>query len=187
MDLSVTCECGLKNTVTPTMCGSDITCDCGKTILIPRLSELRRNAGLAPVNISVADHLVALAARGELPTETVCVSCSRSTNMYLALEVECERTFAKKMSAAYYFLTSFFSPLYLLVFLKREYDNPEVHGRELVVRTPIRICEVCAAKTRLDRETCRNLMSKNNLYAKLLTRYPNASIAWDDALKCSST
>ncbi len=186
MDLSVTCECGLKTQVTPTMCGNSVACDCGKAIQIPRLSELRRNAGLTPVMVGVADKLQAMLVDGLLPAEVDCVSCGSPTNLYLTCEIECERMFAKKPSYASYFLQFLFAPVWILGATKREYDNPEVHGRELVVKTPIRICETCFSKINLNRETCIRFMLSNELYAKLLARYPNAMVVWETTLRRSN-
>ncbi len=186
MDLSVTCECGVKTQVTPTMCGSSVACDCGKAIQIPRLSELRRNSGLTPVIVDVADKLQAMLVDGLLPTEVDCVSCGSPTNLYLACEIECERMFAKKSSYASYFLQFWLAPIWILAATKREYDNPEVHGRELVVKTPMRICETCFSKINLNRETCIGFMRTNELYAKLLSRYPNAMVVWETALRRSN-
>ena len=186
VDLSVTCECGVKTQVNPTMCGSSLMCDCGKAIQVPRLSELRRNSGLTSVRIRVSDKLHAMAIDGLLPTDAECVSCGCPTMTFLGCSIECERMFANKPSYASYFLQFLFATIWILSATKREYDNPEVHGRELVVKTPMRLCDSCISKTTLNRQMCVTLLQKNQLYAKLLSEYPNANVVWDTTVTRSN-
>ena len=187
MDLSVTCDCGVMIQVKETMCGSVLACECGKSISVPRLSELRRNSGLMPVHISVSDRLLALSMDGLLPMENDCLSCSCPTESFLDCLVECERMFAKKSSYLSYFLQSLLVPWFVITLIRREYDNPEVHGRELVLKTPVRLCESCFSKTTMSKQKCIALLKKNESYGRLLTEYPNANIVWERTLARSKT
>lgn len=195
MDLSVTCECGVKTQVTPTMCGSTVVCDCGKSFEIPRLRELRRTSGTKPDIVGVADQLHVMFVDGLLPTESECVSCGCSCDTHLDCLIECERMYAKKQSYASYFLRCILqcilAPFLCILFLstllltKREYDDVEVLGRELLVRTPIRLCTNCFSKTKMTRKICHGLLQKNERYAKLLSEYPSSVVVWDAALSRS--
>ncbi len=186
MGLSVTCDCGAKTQVNPTLCGSAVACDCGKMVSVPSLSELRRISGLASVPIGVSDRLFALYVDGLLPTESECVSCGCPTKEYLGCMVECERMFATKPSYLSYFLQSLFAPLWILATIRREYDNAEVHGRELIVKTPVRLCGECFSKSKMSPRICRELLQKSDLYAKLLSAYPDAILVWETALSSSN-
>ena len=98
MQFDLHCECGVTMKVTQSMCGSQISCGCGRKTMVPRLSELRRNAGLSPSRISPADKLLALSLERELPLESDCMRCGGITQTFLGCLVECEQTYAKRIS-----------------------------------------------------------------------------------------
>jgi membrane associated rhomboid family serine protease len=54
MALSIRCECGKQIVATEGMAGSSITCDCGRTLLVPGLIEMRGGAD-APVHETSAE------------------------------------------------------------------------------------------------------------------------------------
>jgi hypothetical protein len=172
--------------VTQSMCGSQISCGCGRKTMVPRLSELRRNAGLSPSRISPADKLLALSLERELPLESDCMRCGGITQTFLGCLVECEQTYAKRISFFSYFLQCLLVPWFVVTLVKRDYDNPEVHGRELVLKTPLRLCLDCWSTQKMDRLTCPQFLRKSELYASLLADYPEANIVWDPALSKSS-
>lgn len=48
MSLLVSCECGLKTSVTPAKCGNNIRCLCGQQVLVPSLSKLQSLMAMQP-------------------------------------------------------------------------------------------------------------------------------------------
>jgi len=65
-----------------------------------------------------------------------------------------------------------FSPVWVLGMLNREYRNPEVYGRELVVNTPLPLRPECTADTRNRNRDLRELLCCVSLYEQLLLEYP---------------
>lgn len=171
--------------VTQSMCGSQVSCRCGRKIMVPRLSELRSNAGLSPNRVSAADKLLAFSLEGKLPLERECLGCGGVTDTFLGCLVECEQTYAKGISFFSYFFQCLLVPWFVVALIKRDYDNPEVHGRELVLKTPLRLCQACMLAQKMERQTCLRYLRKNELYAGLLADYPDANIVWDPALSKS--
>ncbi len=119
MDFSVTCECGHSVPVSAFMCGTVVTCICGANIPVPRLSELRRNAGLNAYEISVSDRLTAMNLEGRLPIETECVVCGIPTNESLECSIECERPFAKAPGFWRAFFLMLFAPIWAFAAIGR--------------------------------------------------------------------
>lgn len=89
------------------------------------------------------------------------------------------------MSFLSYFLQSLVLNWFIVTLIKREYDNPEVHGRELVLKTPLRFCRDRWSARNMDRQVCVEYLRKNDLYSRLLDDYPHASIVWAQSLSKS--
>jgi hypothetical protein len=183
MGFSVACECGNRLPVAPAMCGSTATCACGRRLQLPSLSELRVAAGLSAFEVSIRDRVKALGLEGRLPTERGCVVCARQTRHSMECLVECERPWVKAPGFGKAFLLFLFSPILAVAQLKQELEDHEVHGRESVVRTPIRICQPCFESARVSKRRCLELLRKTELYGQLLDAYPKAAIHWETQLR----
>jgi hypothetical protein len=48
MDFNVRCECGIPLLISEGAAGARVPCDCGRTVIIPSLDELRKQAGVRP-------------------------------------------------------------------------------------------------------------------------------------------
>ena len=178
MDLSVTCECGSRLAVSPSMAGQVAVCTCGKSVQVPRLSELRRAVGLDAFEVSISDRLHAMSRDGRLPVERECVACGKPTQERLECSVECERPYAKGPSFWKSFFVMLLGPIWAMAAMKRDYDATEVHGNELVIRTPIRICRSCFESGSFSKRRCVELLRKTGHYARLLDAYPKADVHW---------
>ncbi len=178
MDFSVTCECGSSVPVSASMCGTMVTCACGANISVPKLSELRRNAGLRAFEVSVSDRLMAMNLEGRLPVESECAVCGIPTNESLECSIECERPFAKAPGFWRAFFLMLFAPIWAFAAIGRDYGNPEVHGNELVIDAPIRICRSCFQAYGISKQRCLELLRKTECYDQLLQAYPKAQIQW---------
>lgn len=175
---SVACDCGRVLPVTASMCGQIIHCTCGATVTVPRLSELRRAAGLEGLSLGVINRIRTLYADGLLPTELNCVICDRRTDSTIEYCIECERPRAKGPGAVgHFFLVVLFAiifPVWVLIRLRRKYWNPEIIGEEIVVNAPLRICHDCAASTKLSQGKLRSLYLQSKTYRPVLEKYPAA-------------
>jgi hypothetical protein len=195
MELSVTCVCGTRIPVTMTACGSTLECGCGSLVRVPNLSELRRSAGLTAFRQSTAEQLQSLYARGELPVEEKCIRCGGVTNSILRCTVYCEQPVAKEaqgssgtagvllsalLAVTSVILLSLIAIVWPLRALRSMFGSPDggvtIHGHEVYVRTPIRMCDLCLHSIRGRRDDVIQLMCRNELYQQLMNDYPDAHI-----------
>jgi hypothetical protein len=141
------------------------------------LSELRRQAGQARYEVDIAAKLQQMFADGELPAESDCVGCGVKTENVLRCSVECERTWTRGGGGFWKtFFLGFFVPWQ---YLRQDYGNPEVVGRELVVQTPIRYCDSCwyAMGKKPRKRQVVDLLRAVPMYNQLLLEYPSADVS----------
>ena len=86
----VDCECGDSVAVNKTDAGGSTVCRCGAMIVVPLLSQLRKNAGLDGIELSIGDRISAKIENGDLPP-SLCVACNASDAVTsIRLFAECE-------------------------------------------------------------------------------------------------
>jgi hypothetical protein len=124
------CPCGNRSPVTEGQAGLRLTCSCGRTLQVPNLPELRRQAGLAPFPIPTATQVEERVKAGELPAGTVCARCARPTSAVLHAVAECESVC----------ITTEEWSVNEIVVSEREVSQ---QGREVVVPVPLRLCPDC--------------------------------------------
>jgi hypothetical protein len=165
---SVTCECGLTQQVTGADAGSELPCQCGRTIAVPSLQRLRVSTGEPPVSAEVMLERLLLTKR--LPEETHCLCCDTPTTDTACVTVACERPEVREPGWS-------LNPLALLfgwICLTRSYDSGEV-GRDVSFRLPVRLCRGCGAS--LSPINVRDTLRKVTVYRQLLEKYPDAAIS----------
>jgi hypothetical protein len=179
--LIVTCDhCGRARPVVAAHAGETIPCLCGQQIRVPPLSELRRIAGDPVPLMGIADQLRAMYLERELPPEPRCACCQVKTSETLECWVECERARVEGTLPWHILLGILFtilSPLRGLIFLAGR-NNPEIEasGNDLVVRTPLPLCENCLHTTSRRESNLRQLLQSVPLYRQLLDAYPGARV-----------
>src|SRR5437868_7253216 len=88
---SVHCTCGQQTPVERSAAGDVVTCVCGQRIKVPRLSELRRQAGQAAYDVSTYDRIRQMLAEGSLPPPPrLCALSQRPTSDVVYLTIACE-------------------------------------------------------------------------------------------------
>jgi hypothetical protein len=112
-------------------------CFCGRTNLVPRLSDLRHQAGLDAYGKSIAARVSGMIAGGELPRGRECMCCCKDTPASLKYMAECEQLWRKSPT-----WQIFFVPWLGFVWMFNERGNEDV-GRETSVPLSLRICEAC--------------------------------------------
>lgn len=172
MAYSVHCTCGRSHEVSAGDAGSLRECSCGRTVRVPSLGKLAQAAGEARKPLSPAETIRMLVAAGELPQGASCVRCQFPTRDVL----ECERPYAKSRGFWQTVGIYVFLPLQAAAILSRE--QPEVLGREVVVKTPLRMCLDCQPLFDSGRRLSelRRLLSSVPQYDALLQQYPSAGI-----------
>jgi hypothetical protein len=176
MPYSVHCACGKSLVVSAAVAGTQIDCDCGRLVAVPSLGKLARDAGEVRNMLGTADQIRLLVAKGELPNGKTCVRCQFPTNGVLQCSIECERPQARKRGFWQTLGIYLFMPFQAAYVLSRE--PLEVHGREVVVRTPLRICADCSVLFEGGRRSSelRKLLASVPEYDALLQQYPRAAI-----------
>lgn len=179
MGYNVACGCGKELAVTAGEAGSQKHCTCGRTVKVPTLGQLARAAGNPLATLSATERVSYLVSSGELPAGAVCARCQFPTDATLHCSVECERPYVREHGSWW---TTFFSMLifgFVRTILVQSRENPEVHGRELIVKMPLRMCPDCQplfqAGSRVSE--LRNLLRSVSEYEAVLATYPQASVA----------
>lgn len=171
----VTCECGKEHAVTGGQAGSTVACECGRTVEVPTLGTLKRSVGQSAVSADwEIEHRL---KEGSLPVETECVLCGAMTTDTLPVRVECERAEVKSAFKWWYFV---FFPLgmwFLIGMIVAQLTGRErLEGRDVAFRLPVRVCAGCRSQVQTV-EGARAALMKCELYARLLVKYPHATVS----------
>lgn len=181
---AIACPCGKEIPVAASMAGSNVSCSCGESVAVPRLSELRQRIGLAAYESGTIDTIHRMIGTGELPCGSECVISGMRTTDVFVVRVECERTWIKSpdndsLLAALFLLIMPFWLLWLAVERTLANEPRQELGRDTHVDVPLRVhCDFHAQlrKTKSQREL-KKLLGTVSIYAKLLDEYPHAKIA----------
>lgn len=171
MQFTIHCECGEPLSVGTADAGGTKRCYCGALNRVPSLRELNRQGDSRADDDLIADKLRYMHAAGNLPPQKACIQCGCETTSILACSVTCASPYAK----GHRYWTAVLLSCYHLIFaLSRDYRNPEVHGEDLTVSTPLPLCQECAADASITKTAIRDLLCRIPLYAQLFSAYPNA-------------
>src|SRR4051812_49946968 len=96
MDFFITCECGKNHPVTEGQAGGRLACDCGRSVAVPALGELRRQAGLAAYRPSPVHLINHLRAAGDLLSGESCARCGVPTDQTVTAVADCERAWTER-------------------------------------------------------------------------------------------
>src|SRR5262245_37978526 len=142
----VQCQCGGATPVAASAAGSVIECQCGRQFRVPRLSELRRQAGQAAFELSTVEIIRRMISNGTLPVGYDCAYSHVPTSDVMQFRVVCETPYS---SAGYswwwLFLIGMFS---VVLYAIASRETGEVQGREVVVQLPLRISRERQAEVR---------------------------------------
>ncbi len=120
-----------------------------------------------------------LVSEGQLPVGSHCVCCQVATDGTLACFVECERPYRNSRGFWESLLLFGLGAWALAAIAWRDHERTEVHGRETLVKTPLRMCAQCQSQfhgTARSQEL-KELLKTVPDYVALLEAYPHASIA----------
>lgn len=143
MDFHVSCQCGESLRVSEGAAGARLNCSCGRVVVVPSLSELREQAGLAANQPSAKLVIESMLAGGELPTATTCAHCDRDANETVYLTAECEKAFGSEPDRTAAILAILIFGLWgWLVYLFRTREATEF-GDNVILHLPVRLCPDC--------------------------------------------
>jgi hypothetical protein len=175
MTYELDCLCGKRVGVLASAAGTEVACECGAVVPVPKLSVLRERSGQGAYESGPIDTIQRMRREGTLPSGDCCAACGRPTNDVIDLRVECERIVAADDNMKLkMFLALLISPL---VFLSMR--NPAKHavGRDTVIEVPLRMCQKHRAwLTRSRQRKLRRLLCCVPVYQKLLIAYPGARV-----------
>src|SRR5437867_2238950 len=92
------CQCGRQIEVSDRNAGTSIDCECGQSVPVPCLSELRREAGHHPFHTNVAEIVRDAVAREDFLAPH-CAGCESNNPERINLWVECERPASSELSS----------------------------------------------------------------------------------------
>lgn len=181
--LHVQCSsCTNRISVTPSQCGGRVNCLCGKTVPVPKLSELRRLNGVGYQNLSPLQRLQKLEDQGELLTDFTCAVCHVRNGDSHECWVQCENKVVNAPGLpsmiAYLFLLPFMTMAgAFAMMLSREaaYEDPEIHGRDTVAIIPVPVCTECESGFRNSNRKRLAALRTIGHYRELLDAYPDAT------------
>jgi hypothetical protein len=180
LPFAVMCGCGQRIGVDAGMAGEEVACRCGKRMLVPRLSELRRAAGQEAYGDDPVAKIRGLRTAGISLPEGQCSVCRSPASQRIVFRAECEREWVKRRGTwdrvLFVLLLPFSIGLAIIAFLS---SKEETHrfGRDVVVDLPVTICENCAADFKRPGQTAiSRLLVSIPLYASLLEKYPRAEV-----------
>ena len=183
MSYQLPCECGAAVSVNTADAGNEITCRCGRMIVVPQLSQLREMTGKAAYEVGPIDTIRRLQREGKLPNGIACEICHRPTDETCEFYVECETHWLKRPSTlgmVSWLLVLLLAPLGpLFYFIERNAAEraSEIHGRERGVAIRLRICSDHERELkRLRRSKLRSLLRHTKAYADLLDEFPGARV-----------
>jgi hypothetical protein len=140
MNFDVRCECGGCVRVSEGAAGARIQCDCGRTVVVPSLDELRKLAGLPPPEPNPVLVIEDMLARGELPTVPTCAHCGGATSDTVIVTAECEKVASCGPNLIMWLFAWWVLGVFAL--LLRETHVAE-YGRNLYLHLPVRLCRPC--------------------------------------------
>ena len=170
--LFVECECTQRKPVTPSQCGTTVKCYCGRSIAVPRLSQLKLDCGQS--NLSTLERCRVMLRDLQLPKSDTCQVCNLKRGTVISCVVQCE---SEAVHAPGYWTTllkMMLAPWMIASMLARDYHNVEHHGRDTAISLPVPVCDQCEPQFRKSEAARRDALRRTDIYAKLLDEFPDA-------------
>lgn len=174
MEFRVSCDCGKPHTVTAGDAGAKLACPCGRAVTVPRLSELRRQQGLAPFDAPILEIQRMLEAH-ELPPAGGGVRCGVAAERVAVLFAECAKAPSHRRSVGRYMLLAIglmIPGVHTLLMRELREQQPLY---DVTIELPFMLCEHCRAETR-DKPAIKALLRHIPVYARLLDKYRSTRV-----------
>jgi hypothetical protein len=116
-----------------------VQCACGRSISVPSLVQLRRQAGVRTVAAAIV--IENMLAHGELPTLKSCARCNGPSDEKVDVSAECEKVWSNEPEGVSWIIGFLFFGIWMLLWdLMTEKKE---HGRNLVLHLPVKLCRAC--------------------------------------------
>jgi hypothetical protein len=176
MDYWVDCICGNRIEVSETQAGTTVPCRCGSVVPVPRLSELRSQAGQSPNDVS--PELVIRYPYGsgkEVVGGDTCAWCGATPSEPVLCFIECEKPVNKgEHSWLFWVLFGLWNlPLATFYYLVRREPKVVSEGKTLEFR--LALCSPCQ-KAALGTNSLPQVLRKAPVFARLFDKYPEARV-----------
>jgi len=178
MEFQIPCECGVTLTVGEGAAGARLRCDCGRTVIVPALDKLHREAGFPEQRVAPEMAVEALLLAGRLPEEDHCVLCGAETDESVTCLTECERAFVDDGRPSWwqYVLGYLTLGLFGALVVGASRRTEQEWGKDRVFDLPLRICALCRGDV-TDSVEAKDAMRRVPLYRALLNKYPDATVS----------
>jgi hypothetical protein len=182
LQVRLPCECGNKVTVRAADAGGAVLCKCGRSVAVPRLSQLRVLAGAdAYVTNPVGAIRKSQQEKSDLTEPRKCVLCGAiKPNLYQCTAI-CEQSHVKRgddgTSSIWHWLLL---PLVvnILMSFHRKPAYAESRGHDVDVTFILPVCDECELSNgKATRPSvAKKIMNEVPLYRELLAFYPNLTL-----------
>jgi len=178
MQYQLPCECGASLTVAEAAAGTTTKCRCGRTVVIPSLRELRRQAGVRGPAVSPEMMIESLLLAGKLPEEDHCVLCGVPTDSSICCWTECEQAHVESGKPSWgAYLAAFLTLGWLGVALAKSTEGEAREwGKDRSFPLPLRVCDACRQGL-TGPAKLRAALYRVPLYRRLLDKYPDAAVS----------
>jgi hypothetical protein len=145
-DFYIDCACGKQLAVAANQAGAEVLCACGRSVLVPSLSQLRRDAGLGAYAQGIAERVARAVEAGDVDRLNGCVECGQPTNGVLLGTIVCEQVHRRgeRSVLGVRMLLVLLNPFFLLIHMVffRDPQNEEF-GRDVSTPLDLPCCERC--------------------------------------------
>lgn len=174
----VRCECGRTIPVEARLAGSRASCFCGRSVVVPNLSQLRRAAGETAIPLNTVERIRLAIREGELPDNRFCPITGRAVDDTIWLHVQCERVMVRYRGGGWW--SRLFFHLFLgwfALFFDREKGRDEF-GHDIAVEVPLAISSSARESLAAARgpKALVDALRGTPLYRELLEEYPAAEV-----------
>ena len=172
MEYPVSCICGITIHVPEGAGGTQARCSCGRSVAVPRLSELRELARRSPEfpELIIED----LLKEGRLPADSACLRCGEETDTIYSVLAECER--ARYGPPGCMVLPITWVTILFGTVVYRVTKPVWLEGRDVLLRLPLRLCTGCA-RWMCAAGAFKEVMRRVPVYKQLLQKYPAAKVS----------
>jgi hypothetical protein len=178
---TLSCQCGESVTVEETAAGSTVPCRCGRMLVIPRLGELRRQAGIVRPSFSPALEIEAGLLAGTLLEGDKCLVCEAATDGLIYCLAECEKAPIENLGPSKWtllvaFLTFGFLGSLAVSLASSKSEDAKVWGEDRTFTLPMRVCPKCQREL-TDLEKLAATLRRVPVYRRLLAKYPDTVVS----------
>jgi hypothetical protein len=183
LKVSLSCECGGAVDAAAKDAGRTVTCNCGRAVAVPKLSQLRTLAGGNPFITNPVEGIRKQQRDGINPAGESCVLCGSLSPIFYKCYAVCESSHAKRANKVdpISMVRLLFVPIVWLIAMllrEKEFEPIDRRGHDIAISFDLPVCDPCAASAgKVTRASvAKRLMLQVPLYKELLECYPKLEL-----------